>query len=678
MAASGTGSACPQCGSAVARSATWCERCGRPLALRRSRSLAIPIALVAAVVLVAAGAGAGLLLRSPAASPAGVVPQSGSTAGAATAGPVAPEPDELAFTVPEADPAALMPRGPEVAELPATEAGTPITGHLALGAVGDLGTTSIPSAGGTITVDGLRLEIPAGALAADTRFSISAAPITDAGFEGLVTPLTPLFTVTADGAADVAGEAGFGAPVTVTLAGLIPEGQVALAFYYDEAAGTIVPMTPLSQDGAGITVAALHFSSVFAGVVDWARVPEIVDSGFRPAVDDWQFTNDGSFASPNGHCAGQVLSAIWYYDVQRRGAGAASLYGLFDNNGAPDKTPGFQWDDADGYRFASEIQLNRSAAPLVRGYFRGLRANPDDAFTYDAFRLAIWLTKSPQYLSLGETGQDGGHAVAVYAVTPDALYIADPNYPRHVRTVAWDAVARDLHTYNSGANAAAIRAGGETVYDQLAYIPWESFAATTISPSWAGFEAGTAGDRVFPAYALAVQEGMDSAGKPVWTPLVNGYATAEPTITIGISPLTGGSTSTLIVYPGVGTKPIGPDGATQVVDLAEGENPLGFSVWGAVETGKRPDGTAIMGWRFVDFVRLTVVRGAASPTPATAGTWTLTMQTGEPKETNTAGHLVGSGRQWVLGHGELGGPAGDGPAGRHGRDQPRGGDRARV
>ena len=64
-----------------------------------------------------------------------------------------------------------------------------------------------------------------------------------------------------------------------------------------------------------------------------AALPATVDSGFRPGVDDWQFTNYGSYVAPTGHCEGQSVSAIWYYVNQRLGGGASPLYGLYDDNG---------------------------------------------------------------------------------------------------------------------------------------------------------------------------------------------------------------------------------------------------------------------------------------------------------------------------------------------------------
>ncbi len=52
---------------------------------------------------------------------------------------------------------------------PAEDPTTPVTGHLTLGPAAGLASQVIGAAGGTIEANGLRLEFPAGALAADTQ-----------------------------------------------------------------------------------------------------------------------------------------------------------------------------------------------------------------------------------------------------------------------------------------------------------------------------------------------------------------------------------------------------------------------------------------------------------------------------------------------------------------------------
>jgi hypothetical protein len=75
-----------------------------------------------------------------------------------------------------------------------------------------------------------------------------------------------------------------------------------------------------------------------------------VDTAFQPGVDDWQFPNHGSIVAPGGHCAGQSIAAMWYYDQQRLAAKAPTLYGLYDNNARARGTPQLWQDDAWDHR----------------------------------------------------------------------------------------------------------------------------------------------------------------------------------------------------------------------------------------------------------------------------------------------------------------------------------------
>ena len=64
------------------------------------------------------------------------------------------------------------------------------------------------------------------------------------------------------------------------------------------------------------------------------------------------------------------VSAIWYYLNQYRRDGAKRLYGLYDNNGSPTKTPTLQWDDSDAYRFTASVQVDKIANPFSYGFLK--------------------------------------------------------------------------------------------------------------------------------------------------------------------------------------------------------------------------------------------------------------------------------------------------------------------
>jgi hypothetical protein len=489
--------------------------------------------------------------------------------------------------------------------MPPPEQRTPATGRLTVGEATAVASQTIGPSGGTIDASGLKLEFPEGALAADTPVSVTRAPVTAANFGGRFTPLTALYTIDTGGAA-------LAAPVTVTLPATVPAGVTALAFYFDESAGTLTPLAPIDAGATSITAAANHFSSIVGGVYNGDAAPEPVDSGFRPGVDDWQFANHGSYVAPGGHCEGQSDTAIWYYTVQRKKGGASPLHGLYDNNGAPDRTPTFQWDDAQGYRLASNVQADPTADPVrYWSTVNGLFGRPDDRMTYSAFRAAIDFTGEPQEIVISRGA--GAHAMIVYRVTADRLFIADPNYPAKLRTIRYDQATGRLSPYASGANAADIAANGARIYSSFAYVPWRSAATeAALAAHWTEFEKNAAGNGVFPPYALEARE-TDAAGVETWVPLVNGYGSPERQITIRVRDPANINDVALKVFPGTSSTPLGDFAARQTIDLGDGDTALGIQV-----DFSKPTDTQ---WRYVDFVRLTLRRGpVASPA---AGSWVL-------------------------------------------------------
>ncbi len=603
MTGPGSPRGCPRCGGQVTASAAFCGSCGlllappTPVRRRSAGPRTVFLALVAAVALVGAGVGAGLLLQPKDGAGGGTAAD--ASAGPATPGSTTGVPGALA-TPPivdgAEDPTLLVPTIPDELDTPPVDETRPPPVKLTVGAPGDLASQTIGTSGGTLEAAGFKLEFPAGALAGDTPVRVTQAPITAAETGGLVTPITPLYTVDA-------GAGPLGAPVTVTLPATAPDGATAMAFYWDEAAGILTPLVALTRDATSITAGATHFSGILGGLVNLPKVPEIVDSGFRPGTDDWQFTNYGSYIASTGHCEGQSLTALWYYVAQRKGASASPLNGLYDNNGAPSKTPDLAWDDSDGYRMASSVQVDPIANQFAYEFLKGLMfGRADGTLTYQAFRTAIALTGEPQLIRIA-SADGSNHAMVVYRVTPNWLMVADPNFPGHTRGIRYDAATGKLGPYSSGANAADIALNGATSYTQFAFLPWRSaISEAVLAVRWTELQDNASGDRVFPGYTLLVLTGKDAAGKDVWATLTDGYRTTEKKLTIDLSKLTDGSASTMRIYPGTSSTPFGPDAFKQTIDLEDGENPLGIFVRGKVGNE----------WQYVDFVRLTVNSGEST------------------------------------------------------------------
>ncbi len=402
----------------------------------------------------------------------------------------------------------------------------PRSDNMQLGERISLLNTSVGPAGDRLTVagadllNGLAIDVPAGAYEAATRFRVSARPIEGHRFGPDLNPITPLIRV--DNGHRFAGE-----PMRVEIPIALQPGQFAMAFFYDEIAGTLegLPTAELAADR--IVVLTSHFSSLFVSVIDAAMIEAIgsVDTGFQPGIDDWQFPNHGSIVAPGGHCAGQSITAMWYYDQQRLAASKPALYGLYDNNARARGTPQLWQDDAWGYRFASSAQKaidwdNQSAAITrsLGGY--------DDRLTLYSFLYAMQLTGEPQYVSVGRYYPDpedptktrrAGHALVAYKFEDGKLYVADPNYPGQAgRFIPF--AEGSFKPYASGANVAEIEAAGPKDYTEIRYLAKSALVDwDKIDTLYKAMLKGKVGEGLFPAYTLAVAIGRDEQGELIWS-----------------------------------------------------------------------------------------------------------------------------------------------------------------
>ncbi|MBN2201093.1 hypothetical protein JW777_04000, partial [bacterium] len=221
-----------------------------------------------------------------------------------------------------------------------------------------------------------------------------------------------------------------------------------------------------------------------------------LSSGFEPGRDDWEFPNFGSYAAPKGHCAGQSMTAMWYY-YEKRLAGEPALNHLYDTLNDPADGNKFWYDNPRGYRFASTIQKDQNFDRWVESLeFQASWTR----LSWYSFIAAMLLTGEPQYVLIREAATGAGHAMIVYKITPSTgtLHIADPNYPNN-RTRVIEYRNGRLQPYSS-----ALQAGGPgTVFDQIGYaaktthIEWPE-----IGERWAEFQNGVIGDDWFPEYTL--------------------------------------------------------------------------------------------------------------------------------------------------------------------------------
>jgi hypothetical protein len=451
--------------------------------------------------------------------------------------------------------------------MPSAEMRTFKTGKLTLGPSSDLGGARIPPEGGSIDLEGgelngLRLTIPPGAYAGQQEFKISYAPITGSTFSS-ITPASPLITIENGGAyADQV--------MTLRVPIQVPAGKFAMGFIYDAASGRLEGVPSVARDAASITLATRHFSSVFFSLIDLFLLDADIDSGFRPGIDDWPFTNYGSYIAPGGHCSGQSQSAMWYYVTKPDGP-FSTLFKQYDNNGKQPSWPAIWEDDSWGYRLASVTQNDWKASTFTKLFLalRGL----DDVTTWREFAYGIRATGEPQMVSM-ESSQGGAHAMVVYRILKGTLHVADPNYPgKDDRRIEFANGA--FKPYQSGANKEAIEAGKTTPYEKIGYWGKSVIAQWDQLPGrWQELKAGTIGNSkplngdAFPTYTVTYR---DATGQ--YRELKDGLVVNNPAL--DLNTITQSFKSAISVFR---------DGAwlkwdsAGAVALKQGENNLGIGI----------------------------------------------------------------------------------------------------
>lgn len=469
--------------------------------------------------------------------------------------------------------------------------------HVALdGTVGAAGTTATVDRG---ALDGLRIDVPAGAFTSTTPLDVSYRDISTTTYGDAIDPVTPLIEVDTGGAP--AAEV-----MTVQIPVNVPEGSFAMGFFYDDGRLEAMPLVQASR--YLVTVATEHFSSFFVSAIEYALLPDDVGTGFRVQEDNWRFTNYGTYAEPGGICAGMSLTAMWYF-LERKAA-EGPLWTRWDDNGAQD-TPTFWYDDAWAQRWATDVHRSYGARWLATNHWVADQAVRFDRLQYDAFRYAMYVTGEPQYIAMYAAG-GGSHAMVVYAQTPGSLWVADPNYPKDLREIKYNQSTHDLLPYSSGPNAQAIATGREKSYGwflfaaKSALVPWDE-----VGSLYQSMTSGAAGNAIFPTYDVQVRVQLED-GTPFVEPLSSGYLTSLPKLDVGIrAPFD----AMVYFFDGTSDTPFAQFEVNNTTSFASvplgiGANELGIGVMGGPNSPS-PN-------LFVDFRRLTLHRAEAVTTTTVA------------------------------------------------------------
>ncbi len=368
------------------------------------------------------------------------------------------------------------------------------------------------------SVKGLKLEVLQGSYEGKTDFEIITSEIDEHKFGPSFQPITPIISIKNGG--EYAKEV-----MTLTIPIALPEGYFASAFYYDRKTGKLEGIPTYELEKNKIVIKTLHFSDLVVSIIDINEVSGdvIIDTNFLPGVDDWQFTNYGSSIATGGHCAGQAISAMYYYLEKRLVLGERALYGRYDNNDRGYGTIDFPWDDSWGYRLASSVQKDINWQTNTFKIMKEL-GGIENNLTMMSFAHAMLLTGEPQFVGLSKTYESGGHAIIAYKLDKNGLYVADPNFPGEERLIPYSGGV--LGPYYSAENAEQIESGEAKAYDIVAYlaktsmIPWSQVGAR-----FTELDKKSVGNDLFKNYTIEVRE-IDEKGRESWVPLVDNFETS--------------------------------------------------------------------------------------------------------------------------------------------------------
>ena len=312
-------------------------------------------------------------------------------------------------------------------------------------------------------------------------------------------------------------------PIEVRINVSVPQDHFAMGFIFDRDTGRFegMPLKELAADH--VTVLSRHFCEFLLLEIPIAELPEEVDSGFRPGVDDWEFTNFGSYIARGGHCAGQAVSAMYYYVNERQKRHAPRLYRLWDNPGNDWETPGIETDNQRGYALASMAQNSIDWNSFSNDFWFNL--SPGDLNTYRCFVFSMWVTGEPQEVNIRRP--DGGHAIVGWKCAYGSIHVADPNYPGNdTRWINFNTTSNLFEPYYSGPTAADLGVAYPKIiyYGKTTMIDWDQ-----LGKLWDQAKAGTIGAGVFPRLTLEIVNEDRSVAGIVTNSMAGGIVTVPIT-----------------------------------------------------------------------------------------------------------------------------------------------------
>jgi hypothetical protein len=424
---------------------------------------------------------------------------------------------------------------PDVAPSDENENPTPINnttdlGNLKIGSNVEVANTTIGTQGGTVKVsqtnspvNGMEIVVASGSFSSSQNFKITTAEIIENKLGANVNPITPLISISYGG--------GYSNGIMeIKIPIKLPSGHTALGFYYDPFTGKLEGIPVIALSSNSITLLTRHFMSASqlksaelkAGVAEpnkaniiitsisesFLNSQPVIASGFKPGVDDWEFTNYGSYIATGGHCAGQNMAAMWYYFEKKPTSG--SLFNKFSDN------PKLWQDNARGYKFCSVIHKDLDWVGKVATFFdKYIDKNQElDKLKLLTIAGTMLVTGEPQGIGIyyqngvrtDGTPSYAGHDLICYQVSVSGgkLYISDPNTPGTEQSISFTNNKFDPYLAKLNGNEPASPFPYVTYYAKTAYIEWDKIGKRY--DELLNNTIGNVAPNAFPSYTIWVKD----------------------------------------------------------------------------------------------------------------------------------------------------------------------------
>ncbi len=404
------------------------------------------------------------------------------------------------------------------------DASTPPVKELKLGDSTVSNTITVPVGGGRFffnsadTQNSVRIIFPPNTYPTSKTINLTASNISRSSFDANVTPISWLYTV--DAGSDFANK-----DIIIDIPVSLDTNNFSMAFLYDRVTHELegVPTVgyyPKSKPQL-FSVTLRRSGSLFLSTILKSKLATNVSSSFDPKMDNWEFPNYGTMATPNGQFAGQSLSALWYYYEQQQ-KGNPHLYGKFDidHGGESPKI----WQDNDlGFRVAAQTQLTLNWNNFAYTMMAPLN-NGNAVLTLYQVCYSMMVTNKPQLITVIKDSTI--LPLIVYKVINGLFYIADPNYPTSENQTMYSIVDH-ADDYRTGISMLDLENGGSkfihpTYIGVRSMIDWDA-----ITRKWTDAQ-----NNIFTSFLPYTVTFSDKSGD--LAPTANGFMTLYDTVSYTI------------------------------------------------------------------------------------------------------------------------------------------------